>query len=671
MEHIWQSIARLKRLPVLLALALALPFLTPSLPPSAGLERTIHDIYRYALAERSGYDPDIALVVYDDAVARITQRTSPVDRELLGQAITTIASAKPRAIGLDMAFVLRNDQSPALIEALRSVDVPIFTVYADPEGDKAAYWDPSIDVFARQEQDEFWAELNGSNVERVSPAIGVGPARIARHWPTTEPGTAPLMAHALAETPLPYRDYDGGIRYRLLDPVLLAEAGTDIDAITGLFPAYPLDLLADDLFAADFLPQLEGRIVLIGSDTFGADQLATPMSRIDASRIAGVAVHAHMLRQALDREFPPQLGVIWIAALAIATILAGGATALIERKPALLIGVGLIQLVGFAYLPVVLDAAGWDILRLPLFGLGLSWIAAYFAVALAQRDRSSEERAFARGALGRYVPERVAAQILDDPSRLQLKGEERELTLMFTDLEGFTKFCHGRDPRETAEILNAYLDAMSEVVLAHGGTLDKYVGDALVAFWGAPIDRSDDTERAVACAIAMQAEADRVGDEALKAYGVSLGRTRIGINRGPVIVGNFGGTNRMQYTAMGDAMNIAARLESANKQIGSSILVSNSVRRAAPGFAYRSLGAIEMSGVATGLPLYEPLAEEQRELAEQWNTAISQIEGSNPDQAAEICADLRRLYPDDRAAGLLGERVEAIRVGGIHVLRSK
>lgn len=658
----------LVRLPILLAIALALPFLTPLVGPTADLERTIHDAYRYQLAEQVDYDPDIALVVYDDQVARTTQKTSPVDRELLGQAITTIASANPRAIGLDMAFVQETDQSQALIEAIREVQVPIYIVYADPEGDRGVYWDPTIDLFAREDQDRFWQALEGSEARRVSPAIGVGPARIGRSWPDTLPGTAPLLAHAMSGTPEELRSYRGAIRYRVLDKGVFEEAGTDIDVANGMFPAYPLDLLADELFAGDFLPELEGRFVLIGSDTFGADQISTPITRMgEFQRVAGVTVHAQMLRQALDRDFPPPLGWLWIAALGVITILLASGTALIERRIVFLIAIGVGQAVGFAVMPFAIDAAGWDILKLPLFGLGLAWVLAYFAVASARRDQSSEERAFARGALGRFVPVRVAEQILEDPARLQLKGEERELTLMFTDLEGFTKFCHGRDPRQTAEILNAYLDAMTAIVLDHGGTLDKYVGDAIVAFWGAPIASADDTERAVACALAMQAEGVRITERALAEHGVALGRTRIGIHRGPVIVGNFGGTNRMQYTAMGDAMNIAARLESANKQIGSDILVSEAVRDEASDHAYRSLGRIAMSGVATGIALYEPLALDRTGFAGQWNAAIAAL-GAGNDEPWDA---LLKAHPDDRAAIALEPRMDAIRKGEVHVLQSK
>lgn len=664
-----RPLRQMLRLSALFLLALALPFVTPVVPLADDLEHGIHDTYRYALAQRAGYDPDIALVLYNDQVARSAQRTSPVDRALLARALTQIAAAKPRAIALDMAFAQATADQPALVEALRAIRVPVFIVYADPEGDRAVYWDRTIDVFARDDQASFWAALGGSTARKVSPAIGVDRARIARHWPQVASGTAPLLAHALADTPPRLRSFRGAIRYRLLDPALLAAAGTDIDAATGVFPSYPLDLMADDLFAADYQPVLAGRIVLVGSDTFGADQIATPITRVGGfERIAGVTVHAHMLRQALDRDFPAPLGPVWTALLALAAIGLAVLTARIDQRITLLAGAAVVQFAGLAALPVALDAAGRDYFGLPLLGLALGWLTAYFAIASDLRAKSSAERAFARGALGRYVPESVAREILADPTRLELKGEERELTLMFTDLEGFTRFCHGRDPRETAAILNAYLDAMSAVVLAHGGTLDKYVGDAIVAFWGAPIAQSDDTARAVACALALQQAADAVGVQTQAQFGAALGRTRIGLHRGTVVVGNFGGSNRMQYTAMGDAMNIAARLEGANKYLGSAILVSEAVRAAAPDHTYRALGRVAVSGVASGLALHEPLAPEQAGYAERWNAAIAELEMGAGDDAWRALAE---AHPGDAAATALDARLDTIKGGMVHELQSK
>ncbi|OYU73802.1 MAG: adenylate/guanylate cyclase domain-containing protein, partial [Alphaproteobacteria bacterium PA3] len=232
----------------------------------------------------------------------------------------------------------------------------------------------------------------------------------------------------------------------------------------------------------------------------------------------------------------------------------------------------------------------------------------------------------------------------------------------------FTRFCHGRDPRETAAILNAYLDAMSTVVLAHGGTLDKFVGDAIVAFWGAPIAGVGDSGRAVACALALQAEAQAVAARTEAQYGVSLGRTRIGLHRGTVVVGNFGGLNRMQFTAMGDAMNIAARLEGANKYLGTAILASEAVRAAAPGHAWRTLGRVAVSGVAEGLALHEPLPDAKAGYADAWNAAIAALASGGGAQGWEA---MLAAYGTDAAAAALEARRGLIEGGMTYELPSK
>ena len=154
-----------------------------------------------------------------------------------------------------------------------------------------------------------------------------------------------------------------------------------------------------------------------------------------------------------------------------------------------------------------------------------------------------------------------------------MRGEKRPIFVVFSDLEGFTKLSFAIEPEMVATLLNRYLDMMSDVVLAHGGTIDKFVGDAVVAFWGAPISRPDDGRRCVEAALAMH----RAGEDfraSVPAGVPPVGRTRVGVHWGEAVVGNFGGERRIQYTALGDSMNTASRLESANKQLDTSILVS-------------------------------------------------------------------------------------------------
>ena len=654
----------------LLALAcLALPFASRAIPLTLGVEHAVHDLYRYLLAptvETAGGDPDVALVLYDDAAARDAGRTNPVDRARLAAALEAIEGAGAKSVGIDMIFIQPTEDEDALIAALAGMRIPVFLAYADPESDNAAYWDPAIDGEARAYQDRFWQRIVAGPVTRVSPVVATDDSGLARRWPDVAPGGNPPLALAMAGTPR--ESYRGAIRFaRLADDAV----GDGAKRASGMFPSFSIDLVTDPDLAEFFLPELAGRHVLVGSDTFNADQLATPITRIAGDRkIAGVTVHAQMLRQALDRRFPAPLPWWGVAAFAALFAAAGAASASIERRPLLLSGAILLQFAALAALPVALDRAGIDFLSAPLFGLLLAWLLAFLAVGYALRSRTSTERAFARDALGRFLPENVAREILDKPELLGLSGEERPLFMMFTDLEGFTRFSHGRDPQVTAAILNRYLEEMSTVVLDHGGTIDKYVGDAVVAFWGAPLADAKDGDNCVACALALHAAAEALRAAIAAEYGETLGRTRIGLHHGTVVVGNFGGRRRIQYTALGDAMNVAARLEGANKYLGSDILASEAVRERAPDFAWRPLGRVGLSGVGTPIALYEPVADERRSYTSQWADAMRALSEGNA-EAAERLRALAREYPADRALEALVARLERIEGGAVYVLETK
>ena len=647
--------------PLVLGACIALPFLTRELPLTLGIERAVHDAYRYLLAEQVETDPDIVLLLYTDGVARETGRTNPVDRAMLAGALRAADAAGAKAVAIDMIFTQPTADEGELLDALAGMSIPTYVAFADPEHDRAAYWDVSVDADARRYQDRFWRRLEGSKVRKVSPVIGVDEAGVARRWPDIAQGGNPTMAGAIAGAIEISQDYRGGIRFTRMPD---AAAVNGLEAAKDMFPALETHLVSDELFADAFTPLLAGKYVLIGSDTFNSDQLATPITRMGGGpKVAGVTVHAQMLRQALDRRFPPPLGPLAIGGLALLLAVMGAATSAIERKPVLLVLAIAAQAAVLLALPFAVERAGYDVLSLPSFGLLLSWLLAFLTVGHALRNRTSAERAFARDALGKFLPASVAREILDHPEKLTLEGEERPLFLMFTDLEGFTRYSHGREPREVAQLLNRYLKEMSRIVLDHHGTLDKFVGDAIVAFWGAPLADEADGERAVACALALHEASERLRAEARES-GETFGRTRIGLHYGPVVVGNFGGERRIQYTALGDAMNTAARLEGANKYLRSEILVSAEVTRRAPGFTYRPLGWITLSGVGEPVEVLEPVEGAKAGYAGEIADAMQAGDGAR-------LARLAARHQDDPALAELARRSDTVTRERPYVLGSK
>ncbi|MGH6924883.1 MAG: adenylate/guanylate cyclase domain-containing protein [Propylenella sp.] len=222
------------------------------------------------------------------------------------------------------------------------------------------------------------------------------------------------------------------------------------------------------------------------------------------------------------------------------------------------------------------------------------------------REKAEAERA--RSALARYFSPKLAEQLASNPRLMELGGERRDGTFLFTDLANFTPLVESGDPVRVVQLLNAYLDGVTQAVFAEEGTVVKILGDAVYAMFGAPVEQADHAARAVRCALAIDAFAR--GFEAAQATeGMPLGATRIGVNTGSAIIGNFGGALFFDYTAHGDAINVAARLESANKQLGTRICVSASTASEIADFRGRPVGELVLKGREAALMAYEPLPE--------------------------------------------------------------
>nr|WP_043702390.1 adenylate/guanylate cyclase domain-containing protein [Methylobacterium sp. 4-46] len=223
----------------------------------------------------------------------------------------------------------------------------------------------------------------------------------------------------------------------------------------------------------------------------------------------------------------------------------------------------------------------------------------------ARRRQSAAERAHA--SLSRYFSPNLAERLAADASALA-GGHRRDVASLFTDIAGFTTLVESLDPALLAELLNGYLAEMTGLVFSHDGTVAKIVGDAIHVLFGAPGEQPDHATRAVSCALALDAAA-----EAFRARwaerGVVLGSTRIGVHAGPAIVGNFGGGRFFDYTAYGDTINITARLEAANKVLGTRLCVSAAVAERAEGFRGRPIGDLVLRGRTEALRTFEPLSE--------------------------------------------------------------
>lgn len=283
-------------------------------------------------------------------------------------------------------------------------------------------------------------------------------------------------------------------------------------------------------------------------------------------------------------------------------------------------------------------------------------LEATVARALADLDKVRELHRLhqaaeqAKMALSRYFSPNLVQELADNPEFLALGGERRDLTFVFTDLADFTPLVEKLEPAVIVELLNEYLDGMTNIVFRHGGTMDKVVGDAVHAFFGAPVLQPDHARRGVACAMELDAYADSF--RARKhAQGIALGVTRIGVHTGPAIVGNFGGELFFDYTAHGDAINTAARLEGVNKFLGTRVCVSADVVTHVAGFAGRPVGTLLLKGKNEGVVVYEPLTAEAVDCpaTEAYKAAFAKLEAGDPGASQAFAAVVGRFGEDPLA----------------------
>jgi len=594
--------ARLVGTLLFLLVAVAIARLGWQLPLIRDAERALYDARATAMAPHVGQDRRIVLVTYNDETLFNTGIRSPLDRTILARALENIDAMGAKAIGIDIVFDSRRPDDDLLKDRLRAMRTPTWLAYAEQSSNPDA-------IFFEQQKflQSFLREVTTGRTRPTSVLFRTDDDGVIRTWPDRPPELPPLMANALAPVDAAHADFQGNIRFLL--PARAAKGQEE-----PVFANIPIDAFAlpmDADMRAGFSDLVKNRYVLIGGDIIDYDQFNTPLSRfVDPvtgrhETMIGLEVHAHMLAQQLDGAWtmPIPGPALWF--LAVAVVLAGGLTSLIDLRARWVAFAFIAQIAFFLAFPFWMQGHGIDTTTVPAFGWALGWLFGYAAVGTAARTIGARQRAFAQSALGKYLPADVAAQIMRDPDQLSLHGERRNIYCVFTDLEGFTKLSHAVTPETVARLLNEYLDRLSDIVLDHGGTIDKFVGDAIVAFWGAPLTRPDDGERAAAAAIAMfrAGEAFRID----MAEGVPpIGMTRVGLHVGDAIVGNFGGEDRIQYTALGDSMNTASRLESANKSLKTGILISAEAAASAGRDDLVPMGRVTLRGRARPVDVLTP-----------------------------------------------------------------
>jgi adenylate cyclase len=422
-----------------------------------------------------------------------------------------------------------------------------------------------------------------------------------------------------------------------------------------------LDSMKNKKMVGNLQEFFEGNFIFIGEASIGiADLGQTPLEK----NVPLVAIHASLMNALLQNRFYfkwqmwPVLGLI--AGIAIVFGIAAS-----FKRNTILYAAGLLLFSGIIYLTWY-EMAHFSLF--PIMTVTQSCGMIFFGLVIALQIAISKDQIFIRNAFSKYVPERVVSELLSHPEQLQLGGEERELTVLFSDLIGFTTIAENMPPRRLVRLLNDYFSEMTAIILAEGGIIDKYLGDAIMAEFGAPLSLPDHPVRAVHAALKMQKSVAEL-QKSFKKHDLPALQCRIGINTGMMVVGNMGSHQTFDYTVIGDAVNLASRLESANKFYGTSLLISEAThRQLTPGiFRTRLLDVIKVKGKSRAIKVFEVIglsngrrSANDRQYFKAYQKGINAYLAQNFESARQHFVDALLHRASDQAATQMLQRIDSL-----------
>ena len=410
----------------------------------------------------------------------------------------------------------------------------------------------------------------------------------------------------------------------------------------------------------DIVSKVDGALCVLGQTNTGSTDIG--INPFD-NEYPNVGTHASVANTILTRDFLTETP-LWVSALAALALTAALVFLLRSTKPVITIVSGVAASVAVVGLDLgIFVAFGVYIPVLPpVFSIFFSFLALTFIQFL----NTEREKGFIRNAFSHYLSEAVIKDIVGNPDKLKLGGELRHMTAMFTDIRGFSTISEKLGPEALVKLLNEYLTGMSDIVLDLGGTIDKYEGDAIISFFGAPLDLPDNALQACRAAIRMKKIESELNVRFLETkITPSQLLTRIGINTGDMVVGNMGTVKKMNYTIMGDSVNLAARLEGVNKQYGTWLCISeDTMSEAKGGIEVRRLDRIRVVGKSQPIRIFElvdekgHLDQKRTEVIGLFEAALTKFETREWDAAAEAFRKVLAVESEDGPSKTYLERIE-------------
>lgn len=623
--------------------AVLLVWLASTTRPWQGVEHKVFDVFTALTATRQVAVPIVILAI-DEPTFQELQLQWPFPRRLHAQVLDRLRADGALAAGFDMVFAEPSnpEDDAALSRALKAgLPVVLAASREKTESVNASLWTEVLPL------DTFLGEGAVAGQVRVTPDDDF----VVRHHTRHEDAFSARLAAFAALPPRTAVSATGTYLIEYLGPRATFDTRSYYQALEpGLLPT----------------GFFKGKIVLIGRSVRTAVELSgsqsdmfnSPFSVIDdADRlIPGVEVQANLISNQLTggglKPVDSAVGLALVVVLLAVLGLVG-----MRAHPSVTATMAVLLAVGVWLLSYGLFAVHhlWLEPLVPVASVAAVYGSAMLLNYVASRRRALQMRAM----FSQYVPEEVVARLVERPDLLKLGGEARELTLMFTDLANFTTMSERLTAEATVEVLTEYFNVMTPIIHRYGGTVDKFIGDAVMAFWGAPLADSQHAEHAVRAAIDMQT-AMRALAERLTNRGLPSISMRIGVHTGRVVVGNIGSLSRFSYTVIGDAVNLAARLEGANKAFGTGILVSDATAALLPAdIGLRLLDRVIVKGKSESIAVYTPCTDTA--LISGSSAAVDGFYAQQWDTSEAAFRSVLLAKPDDASAMRFLDRIAALR----------
>jgi adenylate cyclase len=539
------------------------------------------------------------------------------------------------SVPVKTGFATAGDDPRRFIRHFRGVILPLIELRSTAAGLGSINWAPDRDLIVRKVP-LVLAIGSGDDAELV-PGLDAEALRLAQHADTI------LIKSSNASGANAFGQHTGVVAVKIGG----FEIPTESDGMVRVRYAgaqAARHIPAWRVFAGEVpKSEIEGRILLIGASAAALSDLRS--SPLEAA-IPGVDAHAEVLEQIIAGAFLARPD--YALGLEALLLIAGGllAAALARFAKPVVGAIALLSLLVFLAAAHVFAFAKMQLLFDPLMP-GVSWIFAYAVMTIAVYRRSERQRQFVRKAFSRYLAPALVERLADDPTKLALGGESREVSILFSDIRNFTRRCEGLDAAAVVAFLNEVHTPLTEAVLDEAGTIDKYIGDGLMAFWNAPLDIPQHAARACRAALAMHAAIARLNSgraQTARLRGEDYEPIAIGtgLNLGEVFVGNMGAEQRFDYSIVGDPVNVAARLESATKELQVPIVVSSSIVKAAPDFVFLPLGRMDLKGKSAASEIYalhaaaKDAGSDFAAFAQLHKMAVAAAEDGTPDAAARL-----------------------------------